>query len=148
MRAIYAALLQTAVLAVTSAAPVAAQPPASSFAELQGRLQPDQTVSVYSVPAAETGRPFTKTTGKVLEISDHRLRLLVHRRPQEFFDRDVRVIAEIYTKRKAALIGLSIGAMVGLLNMAKWCQPRRDADSCGNAMGALLIWTGLGAAVG
>jgi hypothetical protein len=111
-------------------------------------LKPDQTVSVYSVAAS--GKPNLKTTGKVLALSDDTLRLLVHGHPQDFMDRDVRVISETYKgeRRKAALIGLSVGGALGLLNLAHWCQARRDADSCGNATGALLMWTGLGAAFG
>jgi hypothetical protein len=146
MRTMSVAVLQTAILVVAAAGPVAAQSPASSFAELQGRLKPNQRVSVYAVSAMGTPNP---KTGKVMALSDHTLELLVDGRREELTDRDIRVIAETYKeKRKHALIGLAVGAVIGGLTMAASCRAPRDPDSCGNATGAMLMWTGLGAAIG
>jgi hypothetical protein len=147
MRTIFAVLIQTAILAITAAAPVAAQPPAPSFAELQGRLKPEQTVYVQTVEAAGGYGPSIR--GKVLEFSGSTLRLLVDGQRREFAERDVLVVSEHRTsKGKGALIGLAVGVGLGLGNRAYWCQPRWGSDSCGNAGGVLWLAPGFFALTG
>ncbi len=85
--------------------------------------------------------------GKVLELSGSTLRLLVDDQRREFSERDVLVVTERHQNRgKGALIGLAVGGGLGLLGLAASCSS--GPDSCGNAEGALVMYAGLGAAVG
>ena len=147
MRRISAVIILTVLLALNAATVVAAQAPAASFAELRGRIRPGQTVIVYAVPANDPST--AKVIGQVEDLSAHTLRLLVDGRTRELAESEVRVVAETYkTRRKCALIGLWAGAVLGLINVGHWCHAGGDPDSCANATGALVMWTGLGAAVG
>ena len=128
-------------------APTAAQTAASSFADLQGRLKPDQTVYVQTAEAAGGYGP--RIRAKVLELSGSTLRLLVDGQRREFAEGDVLVVSEHHTsKGKGALIGLAVGVGLGLGNLAYWCQPRWGSDSCGNAGGILWLAPGFFALTG
>src|SRR5437762_11554099 len=113
MRATSVELAVAIVLTAGVAAPAAAQTAASSFAALQGRLEPDQTVYVQTAEVAdERGRGLK---GKVLGVSGSTLHLLVNGQSREFSERDVLVVSERHTStRKGFLIGLAVGGGLGL----------------------------------
>lgn len=143
------ALLLTMVLATGAATPLAAQTAASSFGDMTGRLKPGQMVSVYVQTQQADPTRAELIRGRVLALSEQTLELRMRGHPREVAERDVRVICERFKKKgKAALIGLSIGAAIGLANLARWCHAQRDSDSCANATGVLLTWPGLSAALG
>lgn len=129
-----------------SATSTALQVAASSFGELQGRLKIGETVYV-EIAGVTTGRRGA-IKGRALELSGSTLRLLVDGQRRDLAEREVLVVSERHRSRgKGALIGLAIGGGLGLLNVARWCRGT-DRDSCGNAQGALVLLSGLGAAFG
>jgi hypothetical protein len=145
MRPARAEVVLALVLTAVVVAPAAAQTEASSFADLQGRLMPDQTVYVQTADTvAASGR---RIRGNVLELSGSTLRLLVNGQRREFSEPSVRAISvrRRYTGR-GALIGLAGGAGVGLWGVAA----SRDDDSETRAWAVLglVFFGGLGAGGG
>jgi hypothetical protein len=136
MRAAPTELIFAIVLTTIVAAPTAAQTAAVSFADLQGRLKPDQTVYVQTAEVADE----RGIKGKVLELSGSTLRLLVNGQRREFSERDVLVVSERHTSaRKGALIGLAVGGGLGLWG---------GASCCGYATLGLMVGAGFGTLVG
>jgi hypothetical protein len=146
MRIARAQLVVALVVTTTVAAPAAAQTAVSSFAELQGRLEADQTVYVQTAEVAdEHGRGIK---GRVVELSDSTLRLLVRGEFREFSERDVLFVSERHTSQaRGALIGLAVGSGFGLWGWSAvgGCG---STESCAYAKLFLGLGAGAGAIVG
>ncbi len=150
MRIAHAQLVVALVVTTTVAASAAAQTPASSFTELQKQLEAEQTVYVQTAAVAdEHGRGIK---GRVVELSDSTLRLLVKGEFREFSERDVLIISGRHTSvAKGALIGLAVG---GGLSLSGWgfrlpavwgCD---DPETCAYAKFLLGLGVGVGALFG
>jgi Domain of unknown function (DUF4410) len=112
---------------------------ARSFAELQGRLAPGQTVYVI-----DDGRRETK--GTVRELSASTLALMVDGQPREFSQSQVWAINERHGGAgKGALVGLAVGGGLGLWGLAAGCG---NSEICGYAQLGLVFAAGFGALTG
>jgi hypothetical protein len=130
------------------AAPAAAQTAASSFADLRGRLRPDQTVYVETAVVVDEHAGGVK--GQVLDLSGSTLRLLVNGQRREFSERDVLVVSERHNSAgKGAVIGLVVGVGLGL-GFDRWLVNAIGGDRSFRSEDLLVtgLVAGLGAEIG
>jgi hypothetical protein len=137
-RLLIAVLLGTA--STLAGTPAAAQGVARSFNQLQVLVHPGDAIRVVD----ESGR---EVRGRIEQVTDATLRLLVRSRTEELAESQV---AQIFQRRSdplgnGALWGLAIGA--GLVGVAGLVEPPRR-DETGFYVLALVVYAGAGAGVG
>jgi hypothetical protein len=119
--------------------PTSAQAPVSSFSELKDRLTVGRAITVTD----SAGR---RTAGRLSEISEASLRLLIDGTVQTFFVQDVRLVQQ---RRADSLVnGLLIGGAAGAAYGVYWYI--RDPNECGGRVcgSDLAAGAAVGAAIG
>ncbi len=128
-------------LVAAAAPPVGAQELASTFDQLSVLVKPGDTVSVTD----ETGR---ETRGTIAVLSTSSLELMVAGSRRSFLEGQTRTIRHRRSDslKNGALWGVGIGAGLGLTTLID--TEESPALPAGEAVGATLVFAGLGAAVG
>ena len=139
----YSATVLAMVLLSSSVAQ--AQAPTQSFGELQARVRRGEKVQVVD----NTGK---KAEGEFDGVSGTSLWLITNSTRQELLDTSIREVRKRRPESRwdGALIGLGIGAVVGLVHVRSHCSGASEREDCLSVgMGFILpIVAGGGAGVG
>lgn len=133
-------LVAIAVVALGFASGAGAQELAGSFDQLRVLVKTGDTIRVTDDAGHETA-------GKLMDLTPESLALLVNGHRRDFRDNDVDVVRQRRQDSLAngALWGFGVGAGLGLLAAASWCE-----YECNPGLVALVttLYGGVGAGVG